>query len=170
MTEASGSRHRQWLGIAFNIGFPVGIIILCGIAIFFDSWRHLQMAISILTLILLFHAWYMPESPRWLISQNRRKEAEKIITGFYGPLEETSAIPMIESNDNNRKDLTNGDGPVKDTFVKNKLMGFTVIYTNPELRSRLFIMWISWLSSSISYWALGMIYIYFFFQIISTKN
>lgn len=58
VTEASSSKHRQWMGIAFNAGYPVGTAVLAGLAYFARDWKQLQLIVSLPALILLFHAWY----------------------------------------------------------------------------------------------------------------
>lgn len=65
VTETSSSRHRQWMGIAFNAGYPVGTALLAGLAYLAPDWRHLQFIISVPALILVFHAWYVsPDNHR----------------------------------------------------------------------------------------------------------
>ena len=43
----------------------------CPVAYFIRDWQPLQLAISIPSLLLLSYYWFIPESPRWLLSVNR---------------------------------------------------------------------------------------------------
>ena len=41
------------------------------VAYFIRDWEALQLSISLPSLALVSYYWFIPESPRWLISVNR---------------------------------------------------------------------------------------------------
>lgn len=47
MTENVGAHHRAWMGLAFNMALPVGMLYLSGVASFYTQWRDLQVALCI---------------------------------------------------------------------------------------------------------------------------
>ncbi|XP_070842421.1 solute carrier family 22 member 13-like [Chaetodon trifascialis] len=60
--------------------YPVGLMILSGIAYLIRNWRILQLVLfSPLILMLGIFYWILPESARWLITQGRKEEAIKEI-------------------------------------------------------------------------------------------
>ncbi|EDM04412.1 rCG32718, isoform CRA_b [Rattus norvegicus] len=65
------------LGIC--IFFAFGFMVLPLFAYFIRDWRMLLMAITLPGVLCGALWWFIPESPRWLISQGRVKEAEVII-------------------------------------------------------------------------------------------
>ncbi|XP_075166019.1 solute carrier family 22 member 3-like [Haematobia irritans] len=57
----------------------IGLILLPGISIFFDSWSHLYVAISSSLIFLVFlHRW-ISDSPRWLLQHNRIEATLKVL-------------------------------------------------------------------------------------------
>ncbi|KAJ8314449.1 hypothetical protein KUTeg_006599 [Tegillarca granosa] len=68
--EMVGPSKRAWAGILIHAFFTTGLVYLSGIAYFFRNWQYVQLAVA---------APFIPESPRWLISQRKYDEAEKII-------------------------------------------------------------------------------------------
>ncbi|XP_007233987.2 solute carrier family 22 member 4 [Astyanax mexicanus] len=59
--------------------YCVGYMVLPWIAFVIRDWRTLLRVLSVLTVVYIPLWWFIPESPRWLISQGRVKEAEAII-------------------------------------------------------------------------------------------
>ncbi len=49
---------------------------LDAVAYFVRDWQALQLSISIPSLALLSYYWFIPESPRWLISVNRYRDSK----------------------------------------------------------------------------------------------
>jgi OCT family organic cation transporter-like MFS transporter 4/5 len=54
-------------------------MVLPGVAYYVRDWRHLQLALSAPSVILIFTWWFLPESPRWLLRKGRIVEAENIL-------------------------------------------------------------------------------------------
>ncbi|XP_026147970.1 solute carrier family 22 member 13b isoform X4 [Mastacembelus armatus] len=60
--------------------FPLGLMMISGIAYWIRNWRLLQLVLfSPLVLVLGIFYWILPESARWLITQGRKEEAIKEI-------------------------------------------------------------------------------------------
>ncbi|KAG7224926.1 hypothetical protein INR49_014842 [Caranx melampygus] len=60
--------------------FPLGLMMVSGIAFLVRNWRVLQLVLfSPLVLVVGILYWILPESARWLITQGKKKEAIKEI-------------------------------------------------------------------------------------------
>uniref|UniRef100_A0AAV2LA18 Major facilitator superfamily (MFS) profile domain-containing protein n=1 Tax=Knipowitschia caucasica TaxID=637954 RepID=A0AAV2LA18_KNICA len=62
--------------IACHSFFPLGLMILSGLAYLIRNWRVLQLVlfVPLLPVFILFY-WIIPESARWLITQGKKKQA-----------------------------------------------------------------------------------------------
>nr|XP_019611637.1 PREDICTED: solute carrier family 22 member 5 [Rhinolophus sinicus] len=79
-TEILGKSVRiifSTLGVC--IFYAVGYMLLPLFAYFIRDWRKLLLALTVPGVLCAALWWFIPESPRWLISQGRFKEAEMII-------------------------------------------------------------------------------------------
>ncbi|KAJ1106444.1 hypothetical protein NDU88_003845 [Pleurodeles waltl] len=54
-----------------------GQVVLAGIAYWLRDWRWLQLAISLPFFIFFLYSWWLPESARWLIVNNKTETALK---------------------------------------------------------------------------------------------
>ena len=78
-TELIGPKHRSWATLLYMLYFPVGYVSLAGVAIFVRDYKLLQLIFAVTSVPVIFIHWLLPESPRWLLTQNRYKEASDII-------------------------------------------------------------------------------------------
>ncbi|XP_003464581.1 organic cation/carnitine transporter 2 isoform X1 [Cavia porcellus] len=79
-TEILGKSVRiifATLGVC--IFFAFGFMLLPLLAYFIRDWRMLLLALTLPGVLCAALWWFIPESPRWLISQGRFEEAEVII-------------------------------------------------------------------------------------------
>lgn len=79
ITEFVGSGYRRTTAILYQVAFTVGLVGLAGVAYAIPNWRWLQLAVSLPTFFFLLYYWFVPESPRWLLSQKRTTQAVRIM-------------------------------------------------------------------------------------------
>ena len=80
VNEIVGASKRSLIGLLFQTSFSGFIVIMSFIAYQIPHWRQLTMAVSALMAPLLVINLFIPESPRWLLSKNRKKDAIKVLT------------------------------------------------------------------------------------------
>ncbi|KAL3982367.1 Sugar transporter family protein [Acanthocheilonema viteae] len=77
--ELVGPSKRKVASVISGIFFSFGQIFLGGLAYFIRDYRYLQLAISLPALIFMCYWWIVPESARWLVTQHKYEEADKIL-------------------------------------------------------------------------------------------
>ncbi|MBN3306465.1 S22A1 protein, partial [Amia calva] len=96
--EFFGSNNRKFVSFAARSFFSLGLAIIPGVAYFITSWKMLQLTMTLPIFLFLAYYWFVPESPRWLLSQQKTKEAMKIvrdIAKYHGKsLPENSCKPF----------------------------------------------------------------------------
>ncbi|XP_011179275.1 solute carrier family 22 member 3 [Zeugodacus cucurbitae] len=75
LMDITDGRAKTIVTTLSELFWGIGLILLPGISIFFDSWSYLYVAISASVIILIFvHRW-IADSPRWLLSCNKLDRA-----------------------------------------------------------------------------------------------
>ncbi|OWF44907.1 organic cation transporter protein-like [Mizuhopecten yessoensis] len=77
--ELTGPNRRMLAGVLMHLVFPVGLLYLTGAGFILRNWKTIQLVVAIPCIVHLGLYWVIPESPRWLISQGRYKDAETIL-------------------------------------------------------------------------------------------
>ena len=77
--EITSARHKSLVGNLVHILWAPGQMLMAMMAYFIRDWRHLHIATSVPVFISLLLYPLTPESPRWLLSVNKNKEAKRVI-------------------------------------------------------------------------------------------
>lgn len=149
LMEVVGKEYRLIVGLFDKFGWALGQMILPGIVWLFRDWFYLELISALPYVIILPLWWVSPESPRWLLSQGRVDEAEKII--------------IKASNRNNIK-IENLKERLKILSIKiakesegkdNRRVTFLDIMKCPNLRRLSLILYVVWISNVLSFYGLS---------------
>ncbi|KAK6187134.1 hypothetical protein SNE40_005223 [Patella caerulea] len=78
-TELVGPEYRLFVGFMIQMFYSVGYMTLSGMAYLLRDWRYLELAITLPVVLFASYWWFLPESVRWLLSQNRNEDAQKYL-------------------------------------------------------------------------------------------
>ncbi|MBJ8421639.1 MFS transporter [Acinetobacter bereziniae] len=85
INEMIGAEKRGKFFLLYEVIFPVGLM-FAGMAGYFlmplYGWKALFIVGLVPSLLVISLRFFMPESPRWLASKGRFKEADNIVTSF----------------------------------------------------------------------------------------
>src|SRR5690349_10877450 len=74
-----GKESRMVAGVCFMMFFSAGYMLMGVFAFFIQDWRWLQIGLTIPGVLFLLYWWFIPESTRWLLANNKKEEAIKQI-------------------------------------------------------------------------------------------
>uniref|UniRef100_A0A3Q1JNV8 Solute carrier family 22 member 3 n=1 Tax=Anabas testudineus TaxID=64144 RepID=A0A3Q1JNV8_ANATE len=140
IAEIVGVEYRRTVGILYQIMFSFGVILLPLLAYYITDWRWLQVIFSAPYILFLSCYWFVPESPRWLISQNKSSKA----------LEITAAMAK-----ENKRTLKQYEEVAEDEGDSPTASLLDLIRT-PKMRKHTFILSFNWFTSAVVYQGLIM--------------
>lgn len=143
ITEFVGSGYRRTTAILYQMAFTVGLVGLTGVAYAIPDWRWLQLAVSLPTFLFLLYYWFVPESPRWLLSQKRTTQAIRIMEQIA---QKNGKVPPADL-----KMLC-----VEEDASEKLSPSFADLFRTPNLRKHTLILMYLWFSCSVLYQGLIM--------------
>ncbi|XP_036437966.1 solute carrier family 22 member 2 [Colossoma macropomum] len=141
ITELVGVEYRRVVGVLFQMFFSFGLIVLALIAYLIPNWRWLQVAFTVPYIIFLSYYWFVPESPRWLLSQNNSSKAVEI------------AEALAKEN---KKTLSKNVKTLKDDNAESATGSFMDLIRTPNIRNYTLILSFNWFTSAVVYQGLIM--------------
>jgi OCT family organic cation transporter-like MFS transporter 4/5 len=157
VTEIVAPELRTPFGIMTQFPFGVGASLLPLVAYFIKDWKSLQLAISVPCCLLILFYWTIPESPRWLVSKNRIKEALDILKS--AATANGNTIPADEEMTEQLKSLYQPENTVAAVSTGEKLKEafseVTMLVATPQMRKRTGLVYFSWLVVAMVYYGLS---------------
>ncbi|XP_059897047.1 solute carrier family 22 member 2 [Gadus macrocephalus] len=141
ITELVGVEYRRTVGVLYQMFFSVGIMLLPLLAYYITDWRWLQVVITVPYILFLSYYWFIPESPRWLLSQNNSAKAVEI----------TEAIAK-----ENGKTLSKKIETLRDDNAETLNPSFMDLVRTPRMRKHTLILSFNWFTSAVVYQGLIM--------------
>lgn len=145
--EMVGKDLRMVAGVCFMMFFSFGYMLMGVFAYFIHDWRWLQVGLTIPGVVFLLYWWFIPESTRWLLANNRKSEAieqiQRIAKSNKVILPQEVLDKVVES-----------ETPSSD-FEKEKKPSLLDLFKSPNLRTKALLIFFDWFVISGTYYGLS---------------
>ncbi|XP_077984338.1 organic cation transporter protein-like isoform X2 [Glandiceps talaboti] len=156
--ELVGPSKRTMVGMVVPMFYGVGYMLLSLFAYFFREWWKLQLAIIIPNALLLVYWFVIPESPRWLLSMGKEKEAKKIIKKIAKINKVTLPKDIFDDSwkpcldDDSLGEYKQEPEPMDDE----KQYGVLDLFRFPNMRKKTLTLAFNWLANNVVYFGLSL--------------
>lgn len=144
--EMVGPKARLFAGVAVQMFFTTGYILVAPFAYYLPNWRHLQIALTLPGTAFFCYYFFIPESARWLISKNRTQEAIRIIKA--AAKENKVTIPQSVLGN-----ITEEQKEVKDPNEREASL--IDLFRHANLRKKTLLIFFDWFVNSGTYYGLS---------------
>ncbi|XP_014369438.2 organic cation transporter protein-like [Papilio machaon] len=145
LMEYVGIMYRDALSALFHVPFTMGHIALALFGYYIRDYTHLQLAISVVNMVLLFYICFLPESPRWLLAINKSSKAIALMerVAKFNNLPTDEIPTMTELYQMEHKSARMKRGSILDLF------------RTPNMRRNILIMAFLWLVCSYCFYGVA---------------
>uniref|UniRef100_A0A2L2YNP7 Organic cation transporter 1 n=1 Tax=Parasteatoda tepidariorum TaxID=114398 RepID=A0A2L2YNP7_PARTP len=147
--EIVGPEMRTRMNGLVNCSWSVGLCLLSLIAYFSRSWIILGLVTSSVTLLFALYWKFLPESPRWLVSQERYEEATDImmqIAEKNGKTQDRTALTQ--------KLQVIGEKLKHEIIVDGVQNSAVDLIRYPQMRKKFIIITVCWTTNIMAYYGL----------------
>ena len=124
--EILSGQEKTIFGALPHLNFAFWGLAVAGIAYLIPNWHHMELVFSLPLIGLYATYWILPESPRWLLSQGRTEEAEKVVR----KIAKYNGKPLPKSFKMIPPDNVDGKGSGRG------VLGFLQLFKSPYLRMK----------------------------------
>jgi OCT family organic cation transporter-like MFS transporter 4/5 len=151
--EITGKKYRSDMGTAIQFGWAFGAILLPGVAFLARNFRYVQLTACVPELLFFSGFYFLPESPRWLLTHGRVQEAEKVIR--YGAAKNGYTTPDINSRLKHlMKKYT--DELEKQTNNKPPAVSLIGLWKTPNMRRATLVLYFTWFVCTFAYYGFSL--------------
>ena len=144
--ETVGGKWQTIVGIGFEAPWVVAWFLTALLAYCFPDWRHLQLITSIPVILCGLSFWFLPESPKWLLTHGKVEEAEALVR-LAAKTNDRTLPPGWKLHDIIAEGDETGNGK------KTKPNVFH-LFKKPHLAAKTVILYFVWFSNSFVYYGL----------------
>lgn len=149
--EFVSPKYRMVVGVVIQMFFSVGFLLTSAFAFTFRSnWRYFQLAITIPTLFYTTYYWFIPESVRWLLANDKQEKAVKII-------QKVCRVNSVDISDKDIIEILESDSEKKSTVQLDTQpkASFFDLFKHPVILKRSIIIMLLWFVNSTAYYGLS---------------
>ncbi|CAB3403753.1 unnamed protein product [Caenorhabditis bovis] len=154
--EITGMKYRAMVGSMLQAPWALGYALLALMAYLTKSWKTIQVFASIMHFFAVILVCSLPESPRWLMTQNRTGEAEDVIRKACRPPPFPFNLCRTSNCGNLPSDLELVGHRERKLNNKNGKIGFFDLFVMKELRYRTISICIVFMATALVYYGLVM--------------
>ncbi|XP_077435500.1 solute carrier family 22 member 4-like isoform X2 [Vanacampus margaritifer] len=140
----TGPTRVLFSNLCLPFAYVLGMLLLPGTAYLVRTWRLLALILALPGLACVPLWWFLPESPRWLLSRGRVSRAQVVLRS--AALENHVEAPQVIF-----KMATVGNQPIKESGSLN----FVDLVRTRNVRHMSLILWIVWFSLNVSYFGMS---------------
>ncbi|XP_025098394.1 organic cation transporter protein-like [Pomacea canaliculata] len=134
--ELVGQKERRWIVTATSVTATLGCLVAVTIAYLTRNGQYFQAALAVPCLPAVIGCLFIPESPRWLMSKGRHKEAQQTIDVIARVNGFTAPLPSLTINNSHLE------------AEKKKTVGPVQLFRIPRLFVRYSLLYLIWMFSS----------------------
>ncbi|XP_076147936.1 solute carrier family 22 member 4-like [Alosa pseudoharengus] len=143
----SKSPRISFATLGVSLAYAFGYSILPLFAYFIRDWRMLLLALSAPGFLYIPMWWFVPESPRWLLSQGRVEEAEAIIRAAAKKNGITPPDVIFKRDDT---------AELMNSTVEQKVYTWIDLLSTANIRNTTILNIIMWMTVSLTYYGLSL--------------
>ncbi|XP_045118879.1 organic cation transporter protein-like isoform X3 [Portunus trituberculatus] len=170
LMEVCTPSTRSTFGSLFGLAWAAGCMMLPGIAYLVRPWRSLQAALSLPNFIFLLSWRFLPESPRWLLLQDRYEDTEKLVARIAAtnrtkvPSRDVlrAALTRFSHQMRSKQDQRDLDNVKEESEhkLRNKMSASLRYvlspYSTPKLASRMCLLLMAWIFTACTYYGISL--------------
>ncbi|XP_007939047.1 solute carrier family 22 member 16 [Orycteropus afer afer] len=149
VTEFIGMKSRTWASIHVHSFFAVGIMTVALTGYLVRTWWLYQIVLSIVTVPFVLCCWMLPETPFWLLSEERYEEAQKVVD-MIAKWNRASSCKLSEllSLDLN--------GPAGSNPSEGKKHNMLDLFCDWNIAVRTLTVWLIWFTGSLGFYSFSL--------------
>ncbi|KAL1770424.1 solute carrier family 22 member 16 [Sigmodon hispidus] len=147
--EFIGKKSRTWASMHLNTFFAIGVMLVALVSYLVKTWWLYQIFLCTVTAPFILCCWMLPETPFWLLSEGRYREAQGIVDTMAVWNESSScdlvellSLDMDNSCDKNYKGI--------------KKLSLADLFHDRDIAKRTLIVWLVWFTVNLGYYTFSM--------------
>lgn len=146
--EIIGKKARTWASIHLNTFFAIGAMLVALASYLLKTWWLYQIILCIVTTPFILCCWMLPETPFWLLSEGRYKEAQGTVDTM-AVWNKSSSCDLVELLS---LDVTRSHNKSPHSIRKHRLAD---LFHNLDVAKMTLIVWLDWFTANLGYYMFG---------------
>ncbi|KAM7119372.1 solute carrier family 22 member 16-like isoform 2-T2 [Ciconia maguari] len=155
VTEFVGIKARTWASMHVHAFFAMGIMVVALVGFLVRTWWVYQIFLSIATLPFVLCCWMLPETPFWLLSEERYEDAQKVINIMARWNKVSTPCKVFELCSVQQDDLVSGRTSDND-MSSTKKHNILDLFCNWHIARRTITVWLIWFTGSLGYYVFSL--------------